>query len=148
MGRSTFLSQEEWSEDYLIPPMLALHMKSKEWSTISCKSWVRDCTLEDEEERELIAVLTKISYEESYTTPTEKHPAIDVNIDYEEDPNGIIASSEAYPYILVHRLSSTSTMLKPKSSGAAGLDLAADKTIIIEPRGRALVSTRLSLEIP
>ncbi|KAG6468167.1 hypothetical protein ZIOFF_072738 [Zingiber officinale] len=106
----------------------------------------RDCTLEDEEERKLIAVLTKISYEESYTTPTEKHPAIDVNIDYEEDPTEIIASSEAYPYILVHRLSSTSTMLKPKSSGAAGLDL--NKTVIIEPRGRALVSTGLSLEIP
>ncbi|KAG6524889.1 hypothetical protein ZIOFF_014834 [Zingiber officinale] len=74
----------------------------------------RDCTLEDEEERELIAVLTttKISYEEDYAIPTEKHPAINVNIDYEEDPNQIIASSEEFPFILVHRLSSA---LEPSS---------------------------------
>ncbi|KAG6474019.1 hypothetical protein ZIOFF_067942 [Zingiber officinale] len=110
----------------------------------------RDCTLEDEEERELIAVLTttKIGYEEDYITSTEKHSAINVNIDYEEDPNQIIASSKEFPFILVHRLLSTSTMLQLKSLGAVGLDLAVDKTVIIEPRGRALVSTGLSLEIP
>ncbi|KAG6510692.1 hypothetical protein ZIOFF_028723 [Zingiber officinale] len=108
----------------------------------------RDCTLEEEEESELIVVLTKVSYEEDYVIPTEKHPAIDVNIDYEEDPNQIIASLEEYPYILVHRLSSSSKMLEHKSLGATGFDLVANKTVIIEPRGRALVSTGLSLEIP
>ncbi|KAG6493078.1 hypothetical protein ZIOFF_048054 [Zingiber officinale] len=92
----------------------------------------RDGTLDEEEERELIVVLTsKIGYEEDYVPPTEKHPAININIDYEEDPNQIIAIFEGFPYILVHRLSSTSKMLQPKSSGAASLDLAANKTAII-----------------
>ncbi|KAG6495399.1 hypothetical protein ZIOFF_043205 [Zingiber officinale] len=38
--------------------------------------------------------------------------------------------------------------MKNKTSGAAGFDLAANQSIIIEPRGRALVPTELSLEIP
>ncbi|KAG6518378.1 hypothetical protein ZIOFF_021853 [Zingiber officinale] len=67
----------------------------------------------------------------------------------DEDYNEIPASSdkEEFPYILVHLLTDSAVMLEQKSSGAAGFDLAADKTTVIEPRGRALISTGLSLEI-
>lgn len=50
------------------------------------------------------------------------------------------STSEEFPYILVHQLSETTTMLRRKTSGATGFDLAADRTCVIEPRGRALVS--------
>ncbi|KAG6483211.1 hypothetical protein ZIOFF_059853 [Zingiber officinale] len=50
--------------------------------------------------------------------------------------------------ILVHKLTKTAVMLKNKTTGAAGFDLAADQSTVIEPRGRALIPTGLSLEIP
>ncbi|KAG6529731.1 hypothetical protein ZIOFF_011945 [Zingiber officinale] len=93
-----------------------------------------DCPIQEEEESELI----------------EKYPGIDICLGYEDDYNQIQASSdkEEYLYILVHCLTNSAVMLEQKSSRAAGFDLAVDKTTIIEPRGRALISTGLSLEIP
>ncbi|KAG6472974.1 hypothetical protein ZIOFF_070454 [Zingiber officinale] len=88
----------------------------------------------DEIEHELLAVL--------------KEKAIKVN--YEDDPTQYPEASnqESFPYILVHKLTSIAVMMKNKTSGAAGFDLVADQSIIIEPRGRALVPTGLSLKIP
>ncbi|KAG6532104.1 hypothetical protein ZIOFF_005942 [Zingiber officinale] len=87
----------------------------------------------DEIEHELLAVL--------------KEKAI---INYEDDPTQYPEASnqESFPYILVHKLTGTAVMMKNKTSGAAGFDFATDQSIIIEPRGRALVPTELTLEIP
>ncbi|KAG6510377.1 hypothetical protein ZIOFF_028387 [Zingiber officinale] len=93
---------------------------------------------DENEENELIAVLT------------EKHPGIDICLGYEDDYNLITATAdkEEFPFILVHKLTNHAVMLQQKSSGAAGFDLAADRPTAIELRGRALISTRLSLKIP
>ncbi|KAG6477314.1 hypothetical protein ZIOFF_066567 [Zingiber officinale] len=95
-----------------------------------------DLDEEDMTREELIAILT------------EKHPGINVPLDYEYNAYEISACQEEFPFILVHLLSNTATKPETKSSGAAGFDLSADADCVIEPRGRALISTGLNLEIP
>ncbi|KAG6537925.1 hypothetical protein ZIOFF_003028 [Zingiber officinale] len=85
----------------------------------------------DEIEHELLAVLKEKAIKED--NPTQYPEA---------------SSQESFPYILVHKLTSIAVMMKNKTLGAAGFDLAADQSIIIQPKGRALVPTGLSLEIP
>ncbi|KAG6504477.1 hypothetical protein ZIOFF_036810 [Zingiber officinale] len=75
---------------------------------------------------------------------------IEENEDYDDNYTQKLEASyqEDSPYILVHKLTKTAVMLKNKTVGAAGFDLAVDQSTIIEPRGRALIPTGLSLEIP
>ncbi|KAG6538538.1 hypothetical protein ZIOFF_003662 [Zingiber officinale] len=62
---------------------------------------------------------------------TEKHPGIDVCLGYKDDPYEIpiAADKEDYPFILVHRLTSTAIMLTRTTPGAAVFDLAVDATM-------------------
>ncbi|KAG6514794.1 hypothetical protein ZIOFF_025167 [Zingiber officinale] len=53
-----------------------------------------------------------------------------------------------YPYLLVHKLSPFAVTPARKSTGVAGLDLAASEDCIIQPRGQGLISTGLIREIP
>lgn len=50
--------------------------------------------------------------------------------------------------LLVRRLTETSRVPTRGSEGAAGYDLYADEDVDIEPGGRALVSTGISVEVP
>ncbi|KAG6472915.1 hypothetical protein ZIOFF_070393 [Zingiber officinale] len=132
--------------DWLIRPMqICIPMQPMEVNSrnlvdgrisVSFSNYATALEQNDEIEHELLAVL--------------KEKAIKVNIDYEDDPTQYPKASnqESFPYILVHKLTSTAVMMKNKTSGAAGFDLVADQSIIIEPRGRALIPTGLSLEIP
>ncbi|KAG6499503.1 hypothetical protein ZIOFF_039292 [Zingiber officinale] len=66
---------------------------------------------------------------------TEKHPSINVSLDYEYNAHETSACQEEFPFVLVHLISFTATMLERKSSGAAGFDLSTDADCVIEPRG-------------
>ncbi|KAG6487610.1 hypothetical protein ZIOFF_056200 [Zingiber officinale] len=57
---------------------------------------------------------------EIITVLTEKHPGIDICLGYEEDYSEIPAATtdkEDYPYIMVHRLTNTATILEQKTYG-------------------------------
>ncbi|KAG6518126.1 hypothetical protein ZIOFF_021528 [Zingiber officinale] len=53
-----------------------------------------------------------------------------------------------YPYLLVHKLSSNAIIPIRQSTGATGLDLTTSEDCVIPPRGRGLIPTGISLEIP
>ncbi|KAG6485641.1 hypothetical protein ZIOFF_054204 [Zingiber officinale] len=53
-----------------------------------------------------------------------------------------------YPFILVHKLSPNAILPQRKTSGAAGIDLAANQLCVIPTRGRGKIHTSISMEIP
>ncbi|KAG6499444.1 hypothetical protein ZIOFF_039232 [Zingiber officinale] len=53
-----------------------------------------------------------------------------------------------YPYLLVHKLSPLAIIPARKTTGTVGLDLAASEDCIIQPQGRGLISTGISMEVP
>ncbi|KAG6510513.1 hypothetical protein ZIOFF_028537 [Zingiber officinale] len=53
-----------------------------------------------------------------------------------------------HPYLLVHKLSPFAIIPARKTTGAARLDLATSEDCIIQPRGRGLIFTEISMEIP
>ncbi|KAG6487759.1 hypothetical protein ZIOFF_056361 [Zingiber officinale] len=66
---------------------------------------------------------------------------------YEEPAEGTSISNE-YPFILVRKLNPNVVIPIQRTPSAAGFDLATSEARAIEPRGRNLVPTGLSLEIP
>ncbi|KAG6474399.1 hypothetical protein ZIOFF_068334 [Zingiber officinale] len=74
---------------------------------------------------------------------------------YQDDPKPLdnnnteeAAVSNNYPFVLAHKLTPNAVIPIQRTPGAVGFDLVASEAQMIEPRGRGLVSTGLSLEIP
>ncbi|KAG6536514.1 hypothetical protein ZIOFF_001572 [Zingiber officinale] len=76
----------------------------------------------------------------NYTVARTNHEPNFNDLDEEDMTRGelIVVLTEKHP----------ATKLETKSSGTVGFDLSGDTACVIEPRGQALISTGLSLEIP
>ncbi|KAG6474209.1 hypothetical protein ZIOFF_068133 [Zingiber officinale] len=65
-----------------------------------------------------------------------------------DNPTNLDTKDTSHPYLLVHKLSPYVVIPFHKTSGAAGFDIAASEECVIPPRGRRLIRTGLSMEIP
>ncbi|KAG6502126.1 hypothetical protein ZIOFF_042015 [Zingiber officinale] len=72
-----------------------------------------------------------------------------IQLETDLDDGSLLGSlGGAPPTIIVTRLSPNAILIKQKSSGVAGFDLAASDDVLIPPRERKFIPTGLRMEIP